>query len=132
MAKERGGYVFKDKDGHWYARITFTSESGKRRNVKRRTESKTDAKEILWKLRRELADHGEKIIDGDRLTFQELAQDYEEKRLQPAQYKGERKISGRRSYLTPLGYLRILVNYFGSKRIKSITHSDVEKFRNER
>jgi integrase len=132
MAKERSGYVFKDKDGHWYARLTFTSEVGKRRNVKRRAKSKSAAREMLWQIRRDYQDHGEKIFDGDRLTFRELAKDYQEKRLQPAQYKGDRKISGRRSYLSPLAYLRVLVAYFGPRRIKSITHSDIEKFRNER
>jgi integrase len=132
MAKERSGYVFKDQDGFWYARLTFTNETGKRRNIKRRAQNKSEAKELLWQLRRDYQDHGEMIFDGDRLTFRELAKDYEEKRLQPAQYKGERKISGRRSYLSPRAYLRILVDHFGPKRIKSITHSDVEKFRNER
>lgn len=129
MAKERSGYVFQDKDGFWYARLTFTAENGKRRNVKRRAKSKTEAKEIRWKLRREFADHGEKIIDGDRVTFNELAKIYEEQRLQPAQYKGDRKISGRRSYLTPRGHVRTLEGYFNARRIKSITHDDIEKFR---
>ena len=129
MAKERSGYVFQDKDGFWYARITFTAENGKRRNVKRRAKTKTEARETLWKLRREYADHGEKIIDGDRVTFNELAKIYEEQRLQKAQYKGERKISGRRSYLAPQGYVRTLKTHFGLRKIKSITHNDVDKFR---
>ncbi|MFN7946545.1 MAG: site-specific integrase [Blastocatellia bacterium] len=132
MAKERSGYVFQDQDGFWYARITFTNESGKRRNIKRRAKNKTAAKEILWQLRRDYKDHGEKMIEGDRVLFRELAEIYEQRKLQPAQYKGERKISGRRSYLTPLGYLRTLTAHFGAKRIKNITHADVEKFRNDR
>ena len=116
----------------WIARLTFTDETGKRRNVKRKADNKTEAKEELRKLLNKLDNQGEQAIDGDRLTFRDLATVYEERKLVPAEYHGDRKIRGLRSYRTPRAHLRILIEYFGSKRIRNITHSDVEEFKQAR
>jgi integrase len=131
MATKREKH-YKIKDGKVYARLTYTDAAGKRHDLTRRAESITHARELVKQLRRGLDDHGEKTVEGDRVTFRALADVYEKQKLQPARYKGDRKISGRRSYLTPLSYLRTLTAHFGAKRIKSITHADVEKFRNLR
>src|SRR2546423_1704476 len=87
------------KEG-WLARLTYIDETGKRRSVKRQAENKTEAKEELKKLINKLDNQGEQAIEGDRLTFRELAHIYEERRLVPAEYHGDRKIRGLRSYKT--------------------------------
>lgn len=119
-------------DGQLYARFVYTDGEGKRREKHVKAESKTHARELHDKMEREFRDHGQQTIDATRMTFRQLAEIYEKARLQPAEYKGDRKIAGRRSYKAPQGYLRTLNAYFGSKRIKSITHADVEKFKLER
>lgn len=131
MAKERTGYVYKE-NGLWVARSTFIDESGKRRNIKRRGRTKTEAKELLKQVLTQLEDRGEGAFDGDRMIFRDLAQIYEERKLQPAEYHGERKVRGLRSYQTPRGYLRNLANHFSSRRIKNITHSDIEEYKQKR
>ncbi len=41
VAKERTGSIYKNKNGNWYARITFTCSNGKRKDVKRKAKDKT-------------------------------------------------------------------------------------------
>jgi integrase len=136
--KEKFGASFKGsaraitrKEG-WLARLTYADETGKRRNVKRRAENKTEAKEELKRLINKLEGQGEQALDGDTMTFRDLASVYEKRKLIPAEYHGDRKVRGLRSYKTPLGYLKTLSVYFGNRRIKNITHSDVETFKQMR
>jgi integrase len=123
--------TFSQSEG-WIARLTFTDEAGNRRNVTRRAENKTIAKDELRKLINKLENQGEQAIDGDRLTFRDLAGVYKERKLVPAEYQGDRKVRGLRSHRTPSIYLKILTAYFGNRRIKSITHSDIEEFKHSR
>src|SRR6185436_846221 len=60
MAKNRTGYIFKDKQGRWYARTTITDATGKRRNIKRQASDKREAKQILKEILRRLDDEGSK------------------------------------------------------------------------
>ncbi|MFN7947025.1 MAG: site-specific integrase [Blastocatellia bacterium] len=123
---------YRIRNGKIYARVTFTDASGKRRDVMRLAESKTQARELAERMMRELNDQGERTIDGDRMTFRELAEIYDQKRLIPAIYQGERKVMGLRSVKAPKIFLRTLVEHFGASRIKEITHSSVEKYRQKR
>jgi hypothetical protein len=92
--KERSGYVFQDKKGNWFARTTFTDSKGKRRNVKRKGKDKSEAKEILKSLLRQLDDEGEKAIDAAQMTFNHLADYYAKNFLKPAEYVDGRKVTG--------------------------------------
>ena len=131
--RTRTGYVYYDKERKsWTARITYRDESGKVRNIKRQVENRTEGKQLLNKILREIEDHGEQIIDGDSMTFKKLAGIYEERKLTPPVYKGEAKVSGLRSHQSMKVFLKALVEHFGAKRIKSITHSDLEKFKLDR
>lgn len=123
---------YREINGQIYARFVYTDGEGKRREKHLKAESKTHARELYDKMRREFEDHGQQSIDAARMTFRQLAEVYEKVKLQPAEYKGDRKISGRRSYKAPQGYLKTLVQHFGAKRVKSISHADIEKFRLER
>ncbi|MGH9822448.1 MAG: tyrosine-type recombinase/integrase, partial [Blastocatellia bacterium] len=81
MAKLRSGYVFKDRSGCWWARVTFTDAAGKRRNVKRctytdetgnkwRARNKTEAKDpMLKQLLSDLSESPETILEGGRTTL---------------------------------------------------------------
>lgn len=123
---------YRIRKGKIYARITFTDASGKRRDVMRLAESKSHAKELATQMRRELKDHGSRAVDADRMIFAELASFYEEDRLIPAQYREGRKVAGLRSLAGPKLYLKTLVEHFRKRLIKTITPSDVEKFKTTR
>lgn len=131
MAKKRKGYVFRE-GGRWYARFTYTDGSGKRRNVKWRVagaSNKTEAEDELAHVLRSYESGGERALDGKRLLFRELARLYEKNKLIPARYVGDRKVAGLRSWRTPRGFLRTLVDHFGAMRVKEIRHSDVLSFK---
>lgn len=131
--RQRNGYVYQDeKSGRWIARTTITDESGKRRNVKRHAESKSAAKEILKSLLREIDDEGSRAIDAARMTFNDLADFYEQHYLKPAEFVGDRKVSGLRDWKHVRAFLRIFRAYFGKRRLREITYADVRAFRARR
>ena len=80
----------------------------------------------------EVHQHGAKIIESDRMKFADLAQQYEEAKLIPPKYQGDAKIAGLRSYKTQQRRLKTLVDHFGHRLIKSITHGDLERFKLQR
>lgn len=122
------GYVY-EENGKWYARITFTDESGKRRNVKRTAESKAEANKKLKSLVRQYDDEGEKGIEACSMTFNDLADYYEANYLKPARYIDDRKVEGLRDLSHLKACVRIFRNSFGRKSIRSITHGDLARFR---
>lgn len=133
MPRQRTGYVWYWKERKsWYARLTFTDASGKRRNVCRSVENKTEGNKLLKKLLRELEDNGEKMLDSEKLAFRQLAKLYSDRKLIAAEYQGDTKVRGLRSHKVLQGYLKTLVEHFGGLRVRAITHSDLEDFRNKR
>ncbi|MCI0389234.1 MAG: tyrosine-type recombinase/integrase [Acidobacteria bacterium] len=83
-------------------------------------------------MKREFKDYGQQTIESSRMTFRQLAKTYEEHKLIPAEYVGDRKVAGLRSLAAPQIFLRTLVNHFGSHPIKMITYADIEKFKRSR
>ncbi|HYP28661.1 MAG TPA: tyrosine-type recombinase/integrase [Blastocatellia bacterium] len=68
MARDRSGMIFEREKGVWYARVTFTDQSGKRRYIKRRGDTKSHAKELVKQLLRDLDDSGDMVIEGNQIT----------------------------------------------------------------
>src|SRR2546423_1390210 len=132
MAKERAGYCFQDKNGRWFARLTFTDEHGTRRNVKRRAEDEKDANKVLKNLLRELEENGEKSLDGARMTFSELADYFEERYVKPAEYVDGRKVAGLRSAVKCQSLIKALRERFGKKKLPTITYGEIERYRADR
>ena len=118
-----------EKNGNWYARVRYTTPEGKRKDLWFPAKNKSHAGEILKKKIQELETVGERALDGDRVKFSHLAKVYKEKKLIPAKYVGDRKVAGLKSYKTPQMILESLASHFGHKRIKSITHSDIEQYK---
>lgn len=124
--KHRTGYVYKEGKS-WVARITFTDETGRRRNVKRYADTKTGARHKLDALRRTISERGQ--ADPSRLTFREAAVRYADLKLIPPEYVGEKKVAGLRSLSSQRSYLKALLAHFGNRRLKAITHGDLEAFK---
>lgn len=141
MARERTGFVVKRRNERTgkielFARVQYTDGTGKRREKMRRAENQTDANRIIKRLLEELGNTGEHGLDGERMLFRELAAHYQKRYLIPAQYHGEgdgrRKVAGLRSYKSSQRFLDTLIEHFGGKRIRSITHDDLERFKMQR
>lgn len=133
MPKQRTGYVWYWKERKsWHARLTFNDASGKRRNICRAVENKTEGNKLLKQLLRDLETEGEKVIDAEKITFRQLANIYSDRKLIAAEYQGDTKVRGLRSYKIQLGYLNTLIEHFGGLRVRAITHSDLEDYRAKR
>jgi integrase len=129
----RTGYVFKDRaNGKWYARVTITVSNGKRRNIKRTAETKGEAGKLLKQILATLEEKGVEAIETDRLTFQDLAEKYSEFKVKPAEFRGDIQIGGLRSARTVAIRVAVLVDYFGSMRVRQITLGEIERFKETR
>lgn len=93
MAKKTNGYTY-EENGKWYARFTFTDSTGRRRNIKRRAGSKSQAREVLRRLLLELDTHGSKSVQSSNMTFNDLADFYAKHYLRPAEFVNGRKVAG--------------------------------------
>lgn len=116
----------------WYARVTYTDESGKRKNVKQRAENKSAAKETVKNIIRDLDDNGERSRDAARMTFAQLADYYKENYLIEPEYVDGRKVAGLRSYYGVSIRLQMLKDYFGKFKLRSLTHGDLKRFKTHR
>jgi integrase len=128
MARERKGTITK-RDGKLYARVQFKDEMGKRRDLWRRAESRTHARQLIRELLKEIENSTAVALDAANMTFEELAAYFERHYLQPAQYVDGRKVSGVRSLIPALAAINALRAHFGARRLRSITHSDLDAYR---
>ncbi len=130
MAKDRSGYIFKDKTkGVWYARTTITDTTGKRRNIKRQAKDKREAKQILKTILRQLETGGCKAVDIARLTFNDLADFYGAHYCKPAEYSDGKKVAGLRDVARAQGFLVRFREHFGKCRLTDITYGDIHSYR---
>ena len=120
--RERKGYVLYDrKRKDWIARTSVTDDNGRRRFVKRRAKSKTEAEAKLKSLLRQIDDEGSKVVDFNLLTFNYLTDYYEKRYLHEAVYVGGQKVSGLRDVARPKQLLLHFRSFFGKKKLREIT-----------
>ena len=114
----------------WWARVTYIDpKMGKRHDLQRRGQNKAHARDLLQVLVREIdATEGQGPLN-ERKTFAELCDYFEKHYVKAAEYVDGRKVAGVRSLGTAKGQLNVLRDYFGSCRLRSITHGDVRQFR---
>lgn len=132
MPRERKGSIINRKDGSLWARVTFVDSKGKRRDLCRRAENRTQARELIKTLLREIDDNGERAIDAAHMTFNHAADYYAERYLIEPVYKDGRKVAGQRSYRDGLMHMRVLREHFGRRSLRTISYGDIEKFKTER
>ncbi len=128
--RERNGYVYYDESRKcWYARTTVTDDNGKRRNVKRKAATKTEANKMLKTVIRQIDDEGSKVIDFEKMTFNHLADFYLENYAKPAEYVDGKKIAGLRDYKIAQSFVRLFHKYFGTKRLREIKYQNIANYR---
>lgn len=133
MPRQAEGSVItrSDRPGLW-ARVTYSDNLGRRRVIQRRVITRTEGKLLLKKLLREIEERGAQIIEGERLTFAKLAIVYEEHRLFEPTITPSGKVIGLKSYKSVRRRLKHLGRHFGKRRVKSISHSDIQRYKTER
>jgi integrase len=123
----RGSEV--EKNGNWYARIRWTEENGKRKDLWIPAKNKSHASEIVQEKLQEIKEHGENSLDKSRVTFAYLADYFEENYLVAAEYVDGRKIVGRRSLEGLKAQVNAMRDFFGKKSLRSISYGDISRFR---
>ena|ERR1700759_298971 len=88
MPRERKGSIVQ-RNGSLFARIRFKDENGKPRDIWRKADSRTHARELIRRLINEVESAGTRQIDAADMTFAELAEHYVQNYLHEAVYVGE-------------------------------------------
>ncbi len=130
--KSRTGYTYFDqKKKRWVGRVMLPADpvTGERKSVRRFGMTEADVRKKLRKLVDLIEDDGATSIPVDRMTFAELAKDYEENELIPAEYIGEKKVADRRDLRSSKAWLKSLTEHFGKKRLNQITFGDIKAYK---
>ncbi|MGA9998392.1 MAG: tyrosine-type recombinase/integrase [Pyrinomonadaceae bacterium] len=130
MARERKGSIV-TRDGKLYARVQFQDEQGKKRDLWRKADNRTHAREIIRQLLTEIEATTTKQLDAANMTFAELAAHYIENYLGDAVYVGEMKVSGVRGRVEALAEVKPLTAHFAKRKIRSITYGDIRAFKQD-
>jgi integrase len=131
MPRERKGGVV-TRDGKLYARVRFTDETGKQRAIWRKADNRTHARQILRALLKEIENSTPQQLDAANMTFAELADYYTAHYLQEAVYVGDRKVAGMRGVPQALCSVQPLKDYFGNRKLRSITYGDLRTYKQTR
>ena len=100
------------RDGKAFARIWYRDAGGKWKSKERRVNTVEHAMRVISQMTRELGLRGPEAFDGERMTFNELMDQF--------------LIDNPK---TPKWYSDPLREYFASRRIISITYSDLKRFK---
>lgn len=126
------GERVRERQGGIFARVTYTDEDGKRCEVERRAKNRSHAKDLIKQLIRELDDYGGESVESAQMTFSDLANYYEQTYLIEPQYVDGRKVAGLRDLYHAKMFLKILREFFGKLKLRSIRHGDIERFKASR
>jgi integrase len=128
--KERGGKRIRV----WYATVSYFDENGKRKFERRKPKdnTKTAAKELARIMLQEMDESGPQSFDSAHITFAQLAEHYKETYLIEPEYVDGRKIAGLRNKYDFEKRLVVLKGFFRNQKIRSITYSDLKRYRSTR
>jgi integrase len=130
--KSRTGYIYFDKKKRrWAGRVMLPADpvTGKRKSVRCFALTKTDVRKKMQKVLNKVENQGLASISPERMTFADLAREYAEHELIPAEYIGEKKVAGRRELRAPRAWLKSLTEHFGKKKLSQITYSDIKAYK---
>jgi len=128
MAKNLTGYVRFDKQRkRWFFRCSpIDSKTGLRKERKQFFLTQKEAEQARRRFLTEFERLGDAVFSREDITFEQLAERYQEARLIPAEYIDGKKVAGHRE-LSPLTtYLKSLTEYFGKQKIRTIQFGDIE------
>jgi integrase len=131
MSRERKGSIL-ERDGKIYARVQFIDENGRKRDLWRRAENRGDARKKIKELVKDSENKTAKEIDAANMTFADLATHYLEHYLQAAVYVSDKKVSGVRSLVTARTVVQPSIEYFGKRKLKSISYGEIRRYKQVR
>ncbi|HEY6402694.1 MAG TPA: hypothetical protein VI479_14855 [Blastocatellia bacterium] len=119
MGRQRTGSVV-NRDGVFFARVTYVDEFGKRKEVTRKALDRADARRIVDELHARIDQRGDAAVLNDRSTLADVIERYRQEKAKPALMRDGKKISGLKSSYVAGLYLDILTEYLGKKRLRDI------------
>jgi len=131
--KRKTGGSIKTIKGNLYARVQYIDEiTGKRKEKLRPAKSRTHARELIAQMRKELEQGGQTTLESDKLSFNQIAEEYKKIKLIPPVFQNGIKVTGKRSYQDQIYLLKPLKEFFALKPIRSIKPSDLESYKAHR
>ncbi len=118
--------------GQLYARLQYKNDDGKYRTKYRRISDKRVARRVVEEMRQEFENHGAEVLHSDKLLFEDLAGRFKETKLVKAEFQNGVKIHGRRSLVSATSSLKVLLDHFGGRKVRSIKVSDLEAYKQKR
>jgi integrase len=126
------GTIIKRKSGRkvtWWARIRYVDEHGKQKDLQRRADSKSHAGDLMREKLREIEKTHGRSVRAEQMTFSDLCAHMEKHYIVEAEYVDGRKVRGLRSLVTAQAQLNMLRDYFGYRKLRSITYADLMTFK---
>lgn len=114
-----------------FARVYWTDSAGRKRRTERQARTVSEARQFRLDILREL-ENGPEMFEAATLTFKELAEKFEEKKLVEPAYAGDTRIKGQRTWRAQRGFLKPLVAYFGASLVRKITYEHLAEYREKR
>lgn len=114
-------------------RVSFTDPTtGKRRELTRAGRTRAEVCDVRDRLIREITGTGGRSAAHEGACFADLAAFYAGIYLKPAEYRDDRKVAGLRGLASANSRLEVLVEFFGSRKLRSITYGDLFRFKENR
>lgn len=118
---------------HWEARKRFTDLKGRRREKSRVARSQTAAQRAMRAILREIDDELAGIPKPNRKrTVSDVIAHCRLHQFKPAEYAGDQKIAGLRTWRATVNALKPVEKFFGSMVITEVEHSDFEEYKEMR
>lgn len=125
---KRGG--IRQKNGKYYARVSYKAADGKRYYIERLAENKSHARQLVRTLLTEIEIQAGAA--GSKMTLAELANFYRVRYIAPPQYQNNQKVDGLRGHKEQNRLLDLWINLAGSKKIRDFTAGDLDQLRKQR
>ena len=108
-------------NGNWYARVRYEDDNGKKAELLRGAEGKSDAENLKAKLVTELLEKGPAQLVAGKVTFRQLVQHAKDNIYVPAVFdENGTRIKGVKS-VKPAHYaLDALLKFYGDKDVRKI------------
>lgn len=113
-------------------RKRYTDQQGRRREKKRYASTPTEAARIKRDIEREINEERAGAVSGVSRNFNDLAEWCKTQEFRQAEYVGETKVAGLRSWRSVASQLIPLVEFFGPTDLVAITYADLADYKRRR
>ena len=115
-----------------YVKLRWQDASGQKHAKEYKVKNKTEQRLRIAELEKEYGQSDSRALSSIGLTLKEAFAEYAKARIQPAQYRDGRQISGMRSHETSEIHGRIICENIGHLILREIRYGDLDAYRIKR